>query len=161
MSIFETYRATFALVVAMIAGASQVIAAGPPIPFKDARIKFEVNATDSDGGIQIFVDADGWKSLRITDPKGREIFSTFARGRIGKQGATELFFESAEPDFTELPLAELLERFPAGTYRFRASGLEGERMEGKRHPHAQHPGRAASWCPPSTAGRCRIRTTPW
>ena len=108
-----------------------VVAKAPqPIPFKDARIKFEVNATDSDGGIQIFVDADGWKALRIFDPKGKEIFETFTRGRIGKQGATELFLESAEPEFTELPLEELLERFPEGSYRFRARGLEGERIEG-------------------------------
>jgi hypothetical protein len=55
---------------------------------------------------------------------------TITRGRIAKQGGTELFMESAEPDFDELPLAELLERFPEGSYRFRAKGLEGERMEG-------------------------------
>ena len=97
-------------VLGVVALASHdVIAKAPPtIPFKDARIKFEVNATDSDGGIQIFVDADGWKALRIFDPKGKEIFETFTRGRIAKQGATELFLESAEPEFTELPLAELL-----------------------------------------------------
>jgi hypothetical protein len=103
---------------------------GPVIPFKDARIKFEVNATDRDGGIQLFVDADGWEWLHIYDPHGREIFEARARGRIAKQGATELFLESAEPEFTELPLAQLLERFPEGSYRFRARGLDGEQMEG-------------------------------
>lgn len=128
--------------VAVIVGslASQGVAGGrlasggkksvTPIPFKDARIKFEVNATDSDGGIQIFVDADGWKSLRIDDPSGKKIFETLVRGRIGKQGGTELFMESAEPEFAELPLAQLLERFPEGNYRFRAKGLDGVPMEG-------------------------------
>lgn len=101
-----------------------------PIAFKDARMKFEVNATDGDGGIQIFVDADGWKTLHISDPNGKEIFATVTRGRIAKQGATELFLESAEPEFSELPLDQLLERFPEGSYRFRARGLDGERMEG-------------------------------
>ena len=49
---------------------------------------------------------------------------------IGKNGVTELFFESGEPEFSELSLEELLERFPAGEYRFRGRGLEGERLVG-------------------------------
>jgi hypothetical protein len=119
-----------ALGVLVLGGTASEARAGEIVPFKDARIKFEVNATDGDGGIQIFVDADGWRWLRIYDPNGREIFETVTRGRIAKQGGTELFLESAEPDFVELPLDELLARFPEGTYRFKARGLEGETMEG-------------------------------
>ena len=127
----NTNRTRTLLLFVMAALASRdATAKAEPIPFKDARIKFEVNATDLDGGIQIFVDADGWKALHIFDPSGKEILETITRGRIAKQGGTELFMESAEPDFDELPLEELLERFPEGNYRFRARGLEGERMEG-------------------------------
>lgn len=104
--------------------------AAPPVVFKDARIKFEVNATDGDGGIQLFIDADAWRSLHVFDPSGKEIFETITRGRIAKQGGTELFLESAEPDFTELPLDALLRRFPAGSYRFRGRGIEGEQIVG-------------------------------
>ncbi len=103
---------------------------GASIPFKDARIKFEINATDGDGGMQIFVDADEWKSLEIRDPNGKMVFESRTRGAFGKNGGTELFLETGEPAFTELPLPELLERFPAGVYTFRAKGLEGERMTG-------------------------------
>lgn len=113
-----------------LAGRPSKRAPATPVAFKDARIKFEVNATDGDGGIQLFIDADAWRSLHVFDPNGKEIFETITRGRIAKQGGTELFLESAEPDFDELPLDELLERFPAGTYRLRGRGTEGEQIVG-------------------------------
>jgi hypothetical protein len=49
---------------------------------------------------------------------------------LGEQGGTELLLESAEPPFTRLPVAKLLERFPAGRYTFRGTGLAGERYVG-------------------------------
>ncbi len=52
------------------------------------------------------------------------------KGRLAKQGGTELFLESAEPDFSELPLEEFLERFPEGEYKFRGVSLEGELLVG-------------------------------
>ena len=36
--------------------------------------------------------------------------------------------ESAEPNFADLPMPELLARFPAGDYRFEGTGLAGERI---------------------------------
>lgn len=96
----------------------------------DARMKFEINATDDDGGIQVFIDADPWKRMKIFDPDGNMIFRATASGSIGQQGGTELFFESGEPEFSELTLDELLERFPEGEYQFRGKGLEGERLVG-------------------------------
>ncbi len=98
------------------------------IEFKDARIKFEINATDDDGGVQIFLDADTWIELEIFDPNGERIFHSTVTGAIGVQGATELFMESAEPNFADLPMHELLARFPAGDYRFEGTGLDGERI---------------------------------
>ena len=100
------------------------------VELKDARIKFEVNATDGDGGIQVFIDAEAWKSMSIIDPKGRVVFRSTASGSIGKQGVTELFFESAEPEFSELSLEELLNRFPEADYQFKGKGLEGEQYVG-------------------------------
>lgn len=89
------------------------------VEIADARIKFEINATDGDGGIQVFLDADPWKWMAIFDPDGRMAFRVATRGNIGKQGGTELFLESGEPEFSELSLEELLERFPAGDYQFK------------------------------------------
>jgi hypothetical protein len=100
------------------------------VRLKDARLKFEINATDGDGGIQVFLDAESWRRMSIFDPAGRRIFTTATEGRMGKQGGTELFLESAEPTFAQLPLARLLERFPAGAYTFRGTGLKGERYVG-------------------------------
>jgi hypothetical protein len=100
------------------------------VQVKDARLKFEINATDGDGGVQVFLDADSWKQMSIFDPRGRRIFVSTTSGRMAKQGGTELFLESAEPPFTELPITKLLERWPAGTYRFRGTALNGDTYVG-------------------------------
>lgn len=96
------------------------------VKLKDARLKIELNATDGDAGIQVFLDAEPWKWMDIYDPYGKLMFRSTTRGRFAKQGGTELFLESAEPNFTELTLAEFLKRFPEGKYRFRGKGMEGE-----------------------------------
>jgi hypothetical protein len=102
------------------------------IPFEDARIRIEVNATDGDSGLQIQLDADeGWRWVHIFDPNGRLIFSVAGGGSVRKTGLTELFFESAEPGFDELPLAEFLKRFPEGEYRFVGKTIEGNTLSSK------------------------------
>lgn len=68
--------------------------------------------------------------MSIFDPQGRRIFSTRTRGRLGRFGGSELFLESGEPPFSELPLAKLLKQWPAGTYRFRGRGAGGEVFRG-------------------------------
>lgn len=92
----------------------------------DARMKFEINATDRDGGIQVFIDAEQWKTMSILDPQGNQIFSTETDGRLARFGGTELFLESGEPPFSELPLRKLLKQWPAGVYTFRGTGAHGE-----------------------------------
>ena len=104
--------------------------AGQVVKIADARLKFEINATDHDGGVQVFLDAEQWKRMSIFDPQGRRIFTTITDGIMGMQGGTELFMESAEPTFEELPLDQLLERWPAGRYEFRGVGLDGETLTG-------------------------------
>lgn len=99
-------------------------------PLKDARLKIELNATDRDAGIQVFIDSDPWKSLAIFDPFGRVMFESVAKGRFARQGGTELFLESAEPNFSELTLKAFLQRFPEGVYEIVAKGLEGDLFVG-------------------------------
>ncbi len=96
------------------------------VPLKDARLKIELNSTDEDVGVQVFIDADPWKSMDIFDPGGKLIFRATNQGKLAKQGGTELFLESGEPNFSEVPLAEFLRRFPQGDYRIVGRGLEGE-----------------------------------
>jgi hypothetical protein len=101
------------------------------IPFSKTKIIIEVNATAGDAGIQIFVDATGWTRLEVFDPNGQKVFDASASGSVGRQGVTELFFESAEPSFDELPLHELFFRFPEGMYTFVGMTDDGKSLKGQ------------------------------
>lgn len=100
------------------------------VKLKDARLKIELNSTAGDAGIQVFIDADPWKSMEIFDPYGKRVFQSVTRGRFAKQGGTELFLESAEPNFSELTLEKFLKRFPEGKYYFKGKGMAGETFVG-------------------------------
>lgn len=91
-------------------------------PFADAQLFLELNATDDDLGLQLFVDADdGWKRVRVLDPGLRDVILFQTAGRLSRLGITELRFESAEPS-----PAEVLALFPPGDYRFRGATIEGD-----------------------------------
>jgi hypothetical protein len=100
------------------------------VKFKDARMKIETNDTDGDAGVQVFLDSEPWKWIEIYDPRGVRLFRSETAGIFAKQGGTELFLESGEPSFDEVPFEEFLARFPEGKYRFRGLGTEGERYVG-------------------------------
>ena len=102
----------------------------PVVPLKDARLKIEFNATDRDVGVQLFIDADPWKSMDVYDPWGRLVFRATARGSVAKQGGTELFLESGEPSLDDVPLSVFLARFPPGQYRIVGRGIQGEKLVG-------------------------------
>ncbi|MGH8474602.1 MAG: fibronectin type III domain-containing protein [Methylococcales bacterium] len=102
----------------------------PVVPLKDARLKIELNSTDQDAGIQAFIDADPWKTMLIFDPSGRMIYRATNRGSLAKQGGTELFLESGEPNFSVVPLEEFLKRFPEGNYPIVGKGIKGEKLVG-------------------------------
>ncbi len=102
----------------------------PVVPLKDARLKIEMNATDRDVGVQLFIDADQWKSMDVYDPSGRLVFRATTRGSMARQGGTELFIESGEPSLDDVPLDVFLKRFPAGDYRIVGRGINGERLVG-------------------------------
>lgn len=96
---------------------------GTRIPFADAEVFFEFNTTDNDLGLQIFLDAEGWRKVKVADPDKRKIVQIMAEGTLSKLGITELRFESAEPS-----PAEVLALFPPGEYEFRGKTVEGERL---------------------------------
>jgi hypothetical protein len=103
---------------------------GPPeqIPFDDARIIIELNSTDEDAGIQVFLDGEGWRKVQVVSPDGRRIFEVQDKGDLRELGLTELFFESEEPSLDEVPLAEFLDLFPEGEYQFFGKTVEGDRL---------------------------------
>jgi hypothetical protein len=104
--------------------------ASKEIPLAQARIIFEFNQTDNDLGIQVFLDGESWKSLKIISPTGHVIFEVAGRSALGKIGLTELFFEGEEPSLDEVPLAEMLASFPEGEYEFEGRTVDGEVLEG-------------------------------
>ncbi len=119
------------LTAALIAMAALVVTAQKlwAIPLADARIIIEINGTDGDAGIQMFLDGEGWNRCDVSDPHGNTIAVFQGLASVGFQGITELFFESAEPSFDEQSLAELLDLFPSGKYRFACITTEGQRLK--------------------------------
>jgi hypothetical protein len=105
-------------------------AASQPVRLAAATLIIEVNETDGDAGLQFFLDGEPWRSMTISDPSGRVVIDVDAEGRLRDWGLTELFSESNEPPFTEVPLAEFLARFPAGRYSFVGETIKGERLVG-------------------------------
>ncbi len=99
------------------------------IPFDEHEIFFELNNTDGDLGIHALIDGDAWKKLTIEDPWGRKLLNVNLRGRLRRQGLTEIFFESAEPVFDDLDPVDFFLRFPAGDYEIEGRTLDGEEME--------------------------------
>jgi hypothetical protein len=102
---------------------------GDEIPFDVAKLFFELNNSDGDLGIHGLIDGEAWKRLEIEDPRERQMLDISVRGRLKKQGLTELFFESAEPTFDELPARKFFRRFPKGRYEIEGVTLEGDELE--------------------------------
>jgi hypothetical protein len=96
----------------------------------EATMIVEVNATDGDAGLQVFLDGEPWRSMSVTGPDGRTILDVTTRERLDGYGLTELFSESSEPPFTVFPLAKFKKLFPAGTYSFAGRTIEGARLSG-------------------------------
>ena len=106
-------------------------AASAPIPLAKATMIVEVNATDGDAGLQVFLDGEPWRSMTITSPDGRQMLAVNAEGRLKNFGLTELFSESSEPPFDEFPLEEFKKLFPEGRYTFAGTTVEGQRLTGR------------------------------
>lgn len=125
-----------AMPTAIIAAGALVAAAGASAraaakdaPFDEASIFFELNDTDGDLGIHALVDGDAWRVLSIRDPNDVRLLSILVTGKLRRQGLTELFFESAEPPFDELPPLQFFGRFPEGEYEIEGLTLDGESLE--------------------------------
>jgi hypothetical protein len=101
-----------------------------PITLDEAKIIIETNFTDGDAGIQVFLDGEAWKKIRIIDPNGKKVLNVKGKGNLKNFGLTELFLESEEPNFSEMPLLDILTLFPEGDYKFKGKSVEGDKLEG-------------------------------
>lgn len=102
----------------------------PAEPFAAAELFVEVNATDGDAGLHGKVDGEDWRVVRLNDPDGHELLKIQARGPLKDHGVTEVFFESAEPEFADLSLEEFKDRFPEGDYSFSGTTVDGGSLVG-------------------------------
>src|SRR5262245_23345535 len=100
----------------------------PQMAFEEASIYIEFNSTGQDAGIQVALDAEAWKSLKIVSPDGRKILDLTGKGSLRKLGLSEFFFESDEPALEDLPLDEFLALFPEGEYKFLGKTPDGETL---------------------------------
>lgn len=102
-----------------------------PIPYEINDLFIETNATDGDIGLQMLADVDEWDKFTLRDPKGRKLMmKAQTKGRLAGWGLTELFWETAEPTFSEVPLKKFKKRFPAGKYTFRGRSVDGRKIVG-------------------------------
>ncbi len=120
-----------AIAVTMFVGAAAPNGNGGKLLFTDARMLIEFNSTDEDVGIQVNVDGEPWRLLRVFNPQGLKILEITGTRSLRLQGLTVLFFESSEPSLDELTLEEFLARFPEGEYDFEGITIDGEEIEGE------------------------------
>ncbi|MFM9994307.1 MAG: fibronectin type III domain-containing protein [Phycisphaerales bacterium] len=122
-----------ASVVAMGLGGWSRLAGGDPVEFARTQMYIEYNASAGDIGVQVSMDGDPWRQLRVFRPDGKLIMEVKGKKSLALQGFTELFFESSEPPLATLPLPVFFARFPAGCYEFEGVTIEGEEIEGTAH----------------------------
>lgn len=117
-----------AAVLAAIPMTVNAASAQATVPFNRAQLRVEINSTDGDAGLQIDLDHDPWRSIRLIAPDGRVLVDVRNRGVLKGYGLTELFSESSEPPFTTFPLSEFRKLFPAGDYVLEGREIDGTPM---------------------------------
>ncbi|TDJ77540.1 MAG: MmcQ/YjbR family DNA-binding protein [Planctomycetota bacterium] len=129
------------------------IAAAPKAPreiiaFEEAELFFEQNATDGDLGLHFKVDGEDSSRLGLVGPNNRVLVDVKVKGNLGQViGLTELFSESAEPSFDDLPADEFMALFEPGEYRFFGRTLGGDTAEGVATLTHDMPGEAVLIAP--------------
>ena len=107
-------------------------AKGVTIEMDESFVFFELNSTDQDLGIHSAFDAEAWKKMRIRGPDNRTMANITARSGLGRQGITQVAFESSEPEIPEeIDVATTLSRAPEGLYRFRGKTIDRNKLVGE------------------------------
>ncbi len=103
---------------------------GPAVQLPATKFFIEHNATDEDTGVQGLFDGADWTKLCVYDPNGQLILEVEPNAQLRVQSISGIFFESAEPPNTEVPIAEFFNRFPEGQYSVRGRAKDGRRLTG-------------------------------
>ena len=129
LSLFAVASGLVLLAAAAPAPRAGAATAAPRPSFEVADLYFELNDTDGDLGLHGRIDGDPWQLLEIEGPGDSQNLRVSAFGPLRQQGMTELFFESAEPAFDELPPEAFFARFPEGAWEISGVTLDGEEIE--------------------------------
>ncbi len=135
-------RLPVALAALVLVAAAASEGQAQEIRFAEFDIFLEFNHTDTDLGLHTLLDGEPWRNLVMRSPDGSRKLSVKPRGTLRGHGLTELFFESAEPSFDELPPEEFFSRFPAGIWEVEGTTIEGDAIARKnrlRHVLAAPP----------------------
>ncbi len=103
---------------------------GPSVQLPATKLIIEHNSTDEDTGVHGLFDGEDWTTLEVLDPSGRPILEVEPKRQLRTQAISGIFFESAEPPNDEVPIEEILARFPEGRYRVRGCAQDGKRLRG-------------------------------
>ena len=95
-----------------------------------ANLFIEDNAGDGDIGVHGYFDDHGWTELCVFDPAGDLILNVLPKARMGDLGIAGVFFESREPEYADWDYDALKAAWPEGNYTLRASGSDGELLNG-------------------------------
>ena len=128
-----------ATAIGLLVGSS-AFATEPCGDFGECKVLIEINSSDGDIGFHFLMDGDDLRRAALFNPDHRKIFYYSTRRELGEQYLTETFAESAEPlcfdppedddpendDEDFVTLAEFLDRWDAGTYRFFGIGDDWE-----------------------------------
>ncbi|MDH3308064.1 MAG: hypothetical protein OEO77_11170 [Acidimicrobiia bacterium] len=100
-------------------------------PMATAKLYIEHNATDRDTGVHGLFGGEAWSELCIWDPVGNLILVVDPLNQFDDLKLADLFFESREPENSEVSLDELMAAFPAGVYLAAGTDFEGTPRAGK------------------------------
>lgn len=103
---------------------------GPSVLLPATKLYIEHNGTAEDTGVHGLFDGEDWRQLCIYDPSGRLILEVEPDRQLKTQSISGIFFESAEPPNDEVPIEEILMRFPEGQYSVRGIAANGRRLRG-------------------------------
>jgi hypothetical protein len=103
---------------------------GPAVRLPSTKLFIEHNSTDADTGVHGLFDGADWLKLLVFDPSGRLILEVEPNQQLRTQSISGIFFESAEPPNAEVPIEEILQRFPEGRYAVGGCTQDGRRLTG-------------------------------
>lgn len=103
---------------------------GTSVRLPATKLFIEHNSTAEDTGVHGLFDGIDWQKLCVYDPRGRLILEVEPNRQLKTQSISGIFFESAEPPNEEVPIEEILRRFPEGQYAVRGRAKDGRRLTG-------------------------------